>query len=158
DQQTQLDRVRGDALDRENRLREFGERFAAVENLGGLVSALTAQVDGLEGAVKVILELRESLRDAQGNAVDVSGLVKQVARLPELVTALNGVDGRVVRMRDVELQLRELRDAVGIGGDGSLDTRIDTSVNQAEVRLNVKADERASAADARLDTAIEAQR
>jgi hypothetical protein len=153
DRQAQLDQVRGDALDRENRLRGFGERFAAVENLRGLVSTLTAQVDGLSDAFKAVLELRASLRDEQGTAIDVAALVREVAGLDELGKALNGIDGKVVRMRDIELALRELRDALDLG-DGGLDGRIDGAVGAAEERLNQKVDERAAAGDAHLEAGL----
>src|SRR5687768_4564244 len=101
DQKAQIDRVSGDALERENRLREFSERFEAIAALGGLVSALTAQVGSLEEATKTVLELRESLRDEQGEPIDASALVADVKRLDTLGKALLGIDGKVVRMRDV---------------------------------------------------------
>jgi hypothetical protein len=154
DQRAQIDRVSGDALERENRLREFSERFDAIEALRGLVSALTAQVDSLGDAIKTVLDLRESLRDEHGNPIDAAALAADVERLDGLSKALLGIDGKLVRMRDVELALQELRDAVGVGAPGALDKRIETAVGGAEERLDAKGEERAGVVGAQLQAAL----
>ena len=55
---------------------------------------------------------------------------------------LKGVDGSLMRLRDVELKLREVSDAVGLSGAGGLDGRIDGAVADAAHRLDARLVER----------------
>ncbi|HYQ46034.1 MAG TPA: hypothetical protein VER11_28890 [Polyangiaceae bacterium] len=123
-QQTALDRMTVDAADRTRTLNQFDARFAGVEGLKTSVSTLSNEVGGVRGNVDILLQLRKSLSDAAGNPIDIAGLKTQVSDLNALRDNLKGVDGGLVKLRDIEVKLGELSDAVGIGPAGALDVRI----------------------------------
>src|SRR5690242_15798860 len=122
-QQT-LDRYAVNDVDRARALGAFDARFAGVENLRTAVTGLGSQIDGLTANVKTVLDLRASLSDANGTPIDVGQIRQDVSSLKELTANFNGVDGSPVRMRDLQLQLKEVSDAVGVGGPGGLEGRL----------------------------------
>jgi hypothetical protein len=149
-QQKFLDRSAVDEIDRGKSLRAFEGRFAGVENLRTLVTNLSGQQESLGRNVNTVLELRRTLSDAQGNPIDVSALRQDLARLQALRDNLTGVDGSLLRVRDLELKLTELSDAVGVGGPGGLERRLGDLSATVEGRLNNRIDERT----ATLQTAL----
>jgi hypothetical protein len=151
-----LDRSQVDELDRSRKLAQFDERFASVENLRTLVSTLSNEVTGVKSNVTTVLELRQSLRDAAGNPIDVNKMRQELSEVQTLRENLKGVDGGLLRLRDVEIKLHDLSDAIGAGGPAGLDTRIAGVVATAEARLNAKVDERAAGLKADQEAALSA--
>jgi hypothetical protein len=145
DQQRQLDRAAVSDLDKGRKLNQFDDRFAGVENLRSLVSVLSTDVGAVRTNVDTVLELRKSLTDAQGQPINVAQLQNDLKDVQGLRENLLGADGKLVRLRDVDLKLSELSDAVGAGSAGGLDTRIGAAVGAAETRLDGRADERIKA-------------
>lgn len=145
-----IDRASVDAADRSKTLQQFDARFAGVENLRTLVSTVSNDVNGLRGNVDTVLELRKSLSDGAGNAIDVVQLKTQIGDLQTLRENLKGVDGNLVRLRDIEVRLNEIGDVTGVGTAGGLDLRIATATDQLRQQLNARQDQR----DAALQQAL----
>jgi hypothetical protein len=155
-QQKLIDRSAVSELDRARTLKQFDDRFAGVENLRTLVSTLSTDVGAVKGNVATVLELRKSLSDAAGNPIDVAKMRQDLADVQGLRDNLKGVDGDLLRLRDVEVKLRELSDAVGVGAAGGLDARIGSVVAGAEQRLDGKINERATGLQEALGAGISA--
>lgn len=129
-------------LDRTRRIRVIDERFAGIEGLQNAVTSLSQQVMGFRDRIEETIELRNSLKDAQGRTIDVARLSQQVASLSELSDNLRGVDGKILRMRDIELRLNEIADAAGVGGAGGLVARLSEASAALEERLNNRIERR----------------
>lgn len=134
-QAVQFDRYALNDLDRAKSVREFETRFAGLENLKTLVGTVSTDVAGMRANIDKVLELRSTLTDATGAPIDVSKLRQDVNGLETLRDNLKSVDGSLVRVRDLELRLRELEDVSGLSGSGRLDSRIAEATSQAEKRL-----------------------
>lgn len=148
--QSFIDRAAVDAIDRSKTLQQFDARFAGVENLRTLVGSVANDVNGLRGNVDIVLELRKSLSDAAGNPIDLVKLNEQVGALQGLRENLKGVDGKLLRLRDIEVRLNEIGDAAGVGGAGGLDQRIATASERLQEQLNTRQDQH----DAALQQAL----
>jgi uncharacterized small protein (DUF1192 family) len=149
-----IDRSQVEELDRSRKLKQFDDRFAGVENLRTLVSTLSNDVTGVKSNVDTVLQLRESLRDVTGAPIDVSKMRQELTDVQTLRENLKGVDGQLLRLRDVEIKLREISDSVGVGGAGGLDARIGAIVAGTEQRLNTRVDERAAGLKSELDATV----
>jgi regulator of replication initiation timing len=145
DQRRQLDRSAVTELDRTHVLKQFDDRFAGVENLRTQVATLATDVGGVKTNVTTLLDLRRSLSDPLGNPIDVARMRQDLTEVQALRENLQGVDGSLLRLRDVELKLREVSDAVGTSGPGGLDARITGAVADAERRLDTGAVARSEA-------------
>src|SRR5450756_1444233 len=122
--QKTLDQFAVNDVDRARALNGFDARFAGVENLRTAVTGLDSQISGLTANVNTVLDLRKSLSDATGAPIDVVNIRQDVTSLQALATNFNGVDGTPVRLRDIQLKLNEVSDAVGVGGPSGLDGRL----------------------------------
>jgi len=145
EQQKALDRFSVSDSDRSRALRDFDARFAGVENLRTLVATVNGQVTSLGTQVNTVLELRKSLSDPEGNPIDVARIGQDVRDLQRLGTSLNGIDGKPVRMLDIELRLKEMADATGIGASGGLDGRLNVLATDMEDRVGSRVDANVSA-------------
>ncbi|HEX4953077.1 MAG TPA: hypothetical protein VF017_06755 [Thermoanaerobaculia bacterium] len=114
--QASLDRAAAGELDRGRTLRNFEARFTNLESVRAVVGNLGNQVSGITGKVDELLALRGNLTDEQGNPLDLRGLRTEVGNLTTLTKNFNGVDGRPLKLAELELQLRDLSDVVGAGG------------------------------------------
>ena len=141
-QQQVIDRFAVNDVDRAKTLGAFETRFAGVENLRTQVTGLAAQFDGFRANVNTVLELKKSLSDVSGAPIDVAKLRQDVNDLGALRENLKGADGNLLRLRDVELRLKELSDAGGLSGAGALDARIGKAAAEVEGRLNQRVDDR----------------
>lgn len=140
--QKQLDTSQVGEVDRSRVLRQFETRFAGIENLRTLVTTLNTDVDGVRGNINTLLELRQSLTDGEGNPIDVAKLRTELSEVQGLRENLKGVDGELLRLKDIELKLKEVADAAGIGGEGGLNKRLADLSTGMEVRLDARIDER----------------
>jgi hypothetical protein len=144
-QQQVIDRFAVNDVDRAKVLSGFETRFAGIENLRTQVTGLSAQFDGFRANVNTVLDLKKSLSDAAGARIDVAKLRQDVTDLGALRENLKGADGNLLRLRDVELNLKELSDAVGVAGPGALEARIAKTAGEVEARLNQRVDDRTNA-------------
>jgi hypothetical protein len=133
--QTQLDRAAVEDLERGSKLRGFESRFAGIENLRGLVTGLSSQVGGLEPGIAAVLELRGSL-----GGIDVSDLRDRVTGLEQLSENGLGVDGKPLRLRDFELELKEIEDTLDLHPGSGLDDRIKALGLELDTKLGDKVD------------------
>jgi hypothetical protein len=117
--QGQLDKAAADTLAKSAKLDGFEDRFKGIEDLRGLVAAVTSQVHGLRDGVDAFIKLRSNPGD-----VDVAGLQQRVTTLERYTDNLNGVDGKPVRLVDVEVNIKELQDALDLSPGNSLDDRV----------------------------------
>jgi len=150
--QKRADDTAVDELGRSAKLRSFEDRFTGVEDLRGLVTTLSAEVAGLQPSVQTVLDLRVQLTDANGAPIDVRALVARVDTLAAAVADRTlGVDGRPLRLRDVEVALQEVRDALGIGAGGGLEGRISALGAELAGKLDTRMDDRLTAQQEVLD-------
>lgn len=150
-QQALLDRSSVDELERVNALRAFEDRFKGVEDLRGVVTTLGADVHSVRDGVDTVLELRNELTDPQGNPIDVTALRDDLADLEALRDNLLGVDGQLLRLRDLEVQIVELQDAVGTGGGSGLDARISAALVLVEASLGASLETQVTGVRAALE-------
>ena len=123
-QRREVDRFTVDNFDIKARLREEDDRLSVVDGLSATVGDLSRSVTILRGSFDEVLSLRDRLTDTNGEPIDVAALRQEVTGLSVLRTNLEGVDGNLVRLRDIEIQLRDLRDIAGVDGGGRLDDRL----------------------------------
>jgi hypothetical protein len=135
EQQKLIDRTSVSELDRSKSLRDFSDRFTSVENLKTSVSTLSGQVQSLNQNVGVVLDLRHSLSDAQGNPINVAKLQEQLTNATALRDNLKGVDGSLLRLKDFEVQIREIQDVIKVGGGGGLEGRLATLSGNLQEQL-----------------------
>jgi hypothetical protein len=151
EQQRAADRAATTELDRARKLAEFEKRFGGLEDLRTLVGTLSGQMGGLSKNVDAVLELKKSLLDASGAPIDVAGLKEQVSDLEKLRENFNGVDGKPLRMRDIELMLKELELSTDVAGldqrFGALEAALD---DKLELDLKSSIEELSSHFDASL--------
>ena len=152
-QQRLLDKFTVSDSDRGRTLQGFETRFTGVENLRTQVTTFSSQIDALNKNVGTVLELRNSLSDASGTPINVTKLRDDVAGLQQLSENLNGADGKPVRIVDLELKVRDLSDAVGVGSAGGLDARLTAAVGGLEDRLNKRVDDRSKAVQEQITAA-----
>jgi hypothetical protein len=145
EQQRLIDRTAVDELERSTRLRGFEDRFAGVEGLRGIVGTLTGEVQGVKTGVDSVLALRDSLRDPTGAPIDLRALRDKVADLDKLRENLSGVDGKLLRLRDFEVQIKEIQDVVNTRPGRGLDARFGEFANEVDARVDKKLDERGNA-------------
>ena len=139
-------------LARSAKLRSFEDRFTGVEDLRGLVTTLSADVSGLQPSVQAVLDLRAQLTDAAGAPIDVRALAQRADTLSAAVDdATLGVDGRPLRLRDVEVTLQEIQDALGIGAGGGLEGRISALGADLQSKLDTRVDDRFAAQQQVID-------
>lgn len=148
----QMDGFTVNDADREKALRGVDTRFAGLENLRTSVTGLAAQFDGLKSSVNTVIDLRKSLSDANGKAIDVNKLQQDVTSLQGLSDNLKGIDGNLVRLRDIQLKLNEVSDAAGVGGPGGLQSRLDKLSSDMETRVNGRLDTKVQALHDQIQT------
>jgi len=164
EQQTLIDRTSVDERERSTKLLDFERRFEGVEDLRGLVGTITADVKDVGKGVDTVLELAKSLSDDEGNPIDVDALRQQLEELAALRANLEGVDGQLLRLRDFEMQIEEIRDVLELGVGSSLDERINALRTELQQDLSGQVEARAGelreellASGAEARAALEAQ-
>lgn len=153
--QQQLDRSAVNELDRSKALRDLQGRVDGTANLKTLVGTLSADVGGLRNSFDQVLDLKKSLTDPAGNAIDVAKMRQDVAGLLSLRDNLKGVDGNLLTMREIEVRLTDVANAVGVGTNslakqladlqGAIETKVSDDTNKliADAVAGVKADSQA---------------
>jgi hypothetical protein len=123
--------------DKTRALIDFERRFKGVEDLRTTMTTVSNQVGSVQTNVERVLELRNSLQDAAGNPINVLQLRNDLTALQAIRENLKGIDGNLLRLRDIETKLNEVSDVVGVGGENNLDSRfagfratLQESVNQ----------------------------
>jgi hypothetical protein len=124
--------------DKSKTLLDFDRRFKGVEDLRTSVTTLAADVGSVRANVDKVLDLRKTLQDAAGNPIDVGQMRKDLTDLQSFRENLNGVDGKPLRLRDIEVKIQEISDVVGTGGAGGLDGRLATLSASIQEAVNAK--------------------
>jgi hypothetical protein len=151
DQQRSTDRAATAELDRARKLGEFEKRFGGLEDMRSLVGTLSGQVGGISKNVDAVLALRQSLLDASGAPIDVAGLQSRVEGLADLRANFNGIDGKPLRIRDLELQLNELEQSSSSGGLDQRFSELEVTLgDKLELELSTRVDALQSSVDASL--------
>jgi len=124
--------------DKAKALADFDRRFKGVEDLRTMVTTLSADVGSVRTNVDKVLDLRKALQDAAGNPIDVGQMRKDLTDLQSFRENLNGVDGKPLRLRDIEVKIQEISDVVGTGGAGGLDGRLAALSASIQDAVNAK--------------------
>lgn len=109
--------------DRTRKLLSFEDRFKGIEDLRTTVTTLSNDVGSVRVNVDKVLDLRKSLQDEAGNPINVAQVKRDLTDLQAIRENLKGVDGKLLRLRDLELRIGEVADVVGTGGPGGLEGR-----------------------------------
>jgi hypothetical protein len=136
-QQAALDRASAAAIDHTRALQAFEGRFAGIEDLRTAVNSIVREQVGIKKSVKMVLDLRGQLTDAAGAAIDISGLAAKVTELLALRDNLTGIDGKPLRLKDLQLQVRELSTKVSQGGAGGGDITIRFNAFAADLQTRL---------------------
>lgn len=134
--ESRLDRLAASDVDRTLSIRNLGERVKAFGDFDGRLATLSTSVATLSPKIDDVFKLREALTDEQGNTIKLLDLRTDVKKLERLGTQLTGIDGTPVRITDIQQQIRDLRDAAGIGQ--GLEPRLAVLSSDLETRLNAK--------------------
>ncbi len=145
-----------DELGRSSKLRALETRFNGVEDLRGLVTSVSGEVQRLQPDVQTVLDLRSQLTTDAGEPIDVRALNGRVGSLAgSLTDATSGVDGTPLRMRDLQLDVRELQDVVGLGAGGGLEERFAALGAQLSDALTASLDQRLTSAQQDLEARVD---
>lgn len=134
--ESRLDRLAASDVDRTLTIRNLGERVKAFGDFDGRLATLSTSVATLSPKIDDVFKLREALTDEQGNTIKLLDLRADVKKLERLGGQLTGIDGTPVRITDIQQQIRDLRDAAGIGQ--GLEPRLAVLSSDIETRLNSK--------------------
>jgi chaperonin cofactor prefoldin len=134
--ESRLDRLGASDVDRTLTIRNLGERVKAFGDFDGRLATLSTSVATLSPKIDDVFKLREALTDEQGNTIKLLDLRTDVQKLERLGSQLTGIDGNPVRITDLQQQIRDLRDAAGIGQ--GLEPRLAILSSDIETRLNTK--------------------
>lgn len=125
----QVERLRDRLADAatEDRVREadvlrLGTRLDGVIDLDRRVTVLDGRVAGIDDGVRDALAFRDTLRDPNGEPLDVADLVGRVDTLAAAQERLRLADGEVVRIRDFQNRIADLEQRAVT--DANLDTRL----------------------------------
>jgi hypothetical protein len=130
-----LDGFKAADVDRANTIRNLGDRITKFGDVKERVEKLDTEFKGLSPRIDRVIALGANLTDAQGNAIDLVAVRDRITGLERLRdTNLLGSDGAPVRIRDLEQQIRELRDTSGLGA--GLEPRLAVLSASIEDRLN----------------------
>lgn len=151
-QQGQADDARVDALDWTRRLNGFDDRFSGLEDLSVSVSAAVKEQAALKRNVGRVLKLERTLTDAAGAPLDVAGMADRVKELEALRGSLTGVDEKPLRLRDLQLEILKLREALPRDGGGGLDGRLAAFETDLRERLAAESADRFDDVREELDT------
>ncbi len=89
-------------------VRGLGARLDGVVGLDRRVTALDGRLGGIDEEVRAALAFRDTLRDPNGQQLDVAGLAGRVGVLEGVQERLRLADGEVVRIRDFENRIADL--------------------------------------------------
>ena len=134
--ESRLDRITASDVDRTITVRNLGERVEKFGDLDARFERLNGNVAALSPRIDEVFRLREALLDEQGNTIKLLDVRADVKRLERLGSQLTGIDGTPIRITDLQQQIRELRDAAGIGQ--GLEPRLASLSADIETRLNTK--------------------
>ena len=169
-QQKTVDDVAVADVDRSIALREVARRLTIVDGLSATVTGVAAEFDAVRTNVDEVLQVRDSLRDDLGQTIDVVELRNELQDLRTIRDDLVGVDGRPLRMRDIELRLNDLSDAVDGSRGGSppilrlLSSEIEATINERtdgelislKSQLEAAGEEQTAALQAQFASSIQA--
>ena len=112
--------------DKTKKLLIFEDRFKGVEDLKTTVTTLSNDVGSVRVNVDKVLDLRNSLQDEAGNPINVAQVKRDLTDLQSIRENLKGADGKLLRLRDLEVRIGEVADVIGTGNPGGLEGRFAT--------------------------------
>ncbi|MEN3333440.1 MAG: hypothetical protein V7641_2805 [Blastocatellia bacterium] len=128
--------------DKTKKLLDFERRFKGIEDLRTTVTTLSNDVGAVRVNVDKVLELRKSLQDEAGTPINVFQLKQDLTNLQSIRENLKGADGKLLRLRDIEVQIKEVADVVGTGGTGGLEGRFNTFSASLQDSFNERTEDR----------------
>jgi hypothetical protein len=151
-QQASTDRTASNDIDRTRQLLGFDTRIAGLEGLGVSVTQIAQSQQALQANVNTVLDLRNSLSDANGQPINVAALSQQVTDLQSLRDSLTGADGKPLRLRDLQLQVIDLSNRLPESAGGSLDQQLAKLSADVQGRAAADAQSKVDALRAELTT------
>ena len=144
-QQELIDRALAADSDRSEQLRDFETRFAGVEDLRAAVTAIAQGQNSIRNGVNEVVELRAQLSPG-GSPIDLAALTQRVQDLQVLRESFTGIDGKPLRLKDIQLEIKQLAGKVpaSAGGAGApgLDARLAALSNELKKHASEEADKR----------------
>jgi BMFP domain-containing protein YqiC len=86
----------------------FLKRLMVVEEQSITMDAIIKTQNGFKKDVKNLVDLRSQLTDAAGAPIDLSALSRQVTDLDRLRGRMEGVDGKPLALKDLQVQVLEI--------------------------------------------------
>jgi len=123
-QQSNLDRVEVGQLVRSRNLDKFEKRFGGLENLETSVAAIASSQGALRENFDTVLALRQELTDDNGDAINVASIASRLTDLESVRESLTGIDGTPLRLRDLQLELKNLSDGLSQSAGGGREGRL----------------------------------
>jgi len=114
---------------------DFLRRLRIVEENSITMDAIIKTQNGFKKDVKTLIDLRSALTDEAGAPIDISALSRRITDLDGLRGRLEGVDGKPLSIKDLQLQVLELADRPGGGGGGGGGAASDTGLATIRVDL-----------------------
>jgi hypothetical protein len=113
--ESRLDRLAATDVDRTLTIRNLGKRVETFGDFDVRLEKLNTDVTTLSPKIDEVIKLREAVTDTQGNIIKLLDVRADVKKLERLGEQLTGIDGKPVRITDLQQQLRDLRDVAGVG-------------------------------------------
>lgn len=115
-QQATIDNAAASQIDHIRQLTDFEKRFAGLESLRVTIGGIAKSQEDIGKSVKTVLDFRGSLTNAAGGAIDFSTLTRRIGDLETMRDSLTGVDGKLLRLRDLQVQMTQLSFTKAPGG------------------------------------------
>jgi hypothetical protein len=132
--QASVDTFSVNDVERAKSVRTLTESVGKLGELGTQVQGLGRDFTALQGTLNDVRDLRGKLLDETGKPIDFLGIRNDVRDLQALGENLKDTDGKPIRVRDLALQLREVKDVSGVGE--GLDVRFTKFAAETQVKIN----------------------
>jgi hypothetical protein len=122
-------------VDRMNRLRKFETDLAGLTDLKVTVGRVATDVGTLTPRIADVLALDALLTDETGQPIDLPKLQRQIVEVQALNENFTGLDGEVLRMRDIELKIQDIASQLNQTTGGGIDTRFEELRTELDGRI-----------------------
>lgn len=145
-QRREADRAVVDRIDIRREFDDVLPRLGEIDTVRGSLSGIDTRLDAISKDIALARDLSQRLTDTAGNPIDLAVLSARVDEAAGLRDALAGIDGEVLRMRDVELRLSQIESVAGLDSAGSaLDDRFAVLGSDLDAKLTASVADAAAA-------------